>query len=184
MNYLHDEIRYMIHSELPEIIERRNFTVLRNLFFEIEIMQRSGDGKIITDSISVASDRYDPASFSNIIVFLISDCFMYVPYILEKNDESRIQINELSNHPDKSDRDIVYLEDLTHDDIENDDIIIISQQLLQIQLQKMIDNYNSNNTQDSLAELLMSYKKHFRKDGRLMDVMRQLSISQIESDKN
>ena len=184
LNYLHDEIRYMIHSELPEIIERRNFIGLKNLFFEIEIMQRSGDGKIITDSISVASDRYDPASFSNIIVFLISDCFMYVPYILEKNDESRIQINELSNHPDKSDRDIVYLEDLTHDDIENDDIIIISQQLLQIQLQKMIDNYNSNNTQDSLAELLMSYKKHFKKDGRLMDVMRQLSVSQIESEKN
>ena len=69
-------------------------------------------------------------------------------------------------------------------DIENDDIIIISQQLLQIQLQKMIDNYNSNNTQDSLAELLMSYKKHFKKDGRLMDVMRQLSVSQIESEKN
>lgn len=184
LNFLHDEIRYMIHSELPEIIQRRNYIELKNLFFEIEIMQSSREGKIITDSISVASDRYDPAAFSNIIVFLISDCFMYIPYILENSDDSRKQINELSSFPDGTEKDTVYLENLTQDDIENDDIIIITQKLLQFQLQQMIDNYNSNSSQDSLAELLMSYKKHFKKDGRLMEVMRQLANSQINYKKD
>ena len=104
--------------------------------------------------------------------------------ILENSDDSRKQINELSSFPDETEKDTVYLENLTQDDIENDDIIIITQKLLQFQLQQMIDNYNSNSSQDSLAELLMSYKKHFKKDSRLMEVMRQLANSQISSEKN
>ena len=154
----HDEIRFLIHEKMYDIIMEDSSSSFKDLIFDIEIMQRNGykNGRtIITSEISSSRDQLDIASFySTAVTFILSDCFLYVPYSSNKKYEF---ISELSCNNQGYEMESVILQELKLTHLTEDLHLIITQEPYYQFLERSIKDQSENsynNIQSQLAENL------------------------------
>lgn len=172
----HDEIRFLVHDKLYDIIRsgRGKAHKFKDLIFEINMMQRSGytEGKnIVTNSISPVNDALDYASFcSTVVTFALSDCFLYVPYSTNIKWE---YYKELSERNDGSFLDQIDTLDVELENLTNDLRLIITQQDALGYLDELIGNQKSNRTYNTQSRMTAMFKslKHDDIDPELISSM-------------
>jgi len=153
----HDEIRFIIHEKIYDILREGNSDQFKDLMFDIEMMQSSGHKKgriIITTEVSSTRDQLDVASFySMAVTFALSDCFLYVPYSARKKYE---YIDELATCYG-FEMDIVKLQHLELAHLTKDPHFIITQEPYYDYLEDVIRNQKDNpsySVQSHIAESL------------------------------
>lgn len=122
-----DEVMFVVLTRLDEILKTSGKPAaisFRDLCFEIEIMQRFGcKGRCII-SEDVFNDRTDAVAFySSAVLFALSDCFMYAPYIV--GDET--QQNELAKTAAGYSVNIVNVDDVNVQKLQSESVLVITQ---------------------------------------------------------
>ncbi len=153
---LHDETRFMVDGKMVDAFTSGDYTVLRDMFFEIECMQRSGykNGTyIVTNDLSVANDSNDIAGFySTAVAFLLSDCFVYAPY----NQDDPNQLIELAHDENNNAPRLVNLYNVQFSDFMGDNVLLTTEKncITRLDVLATHQGKDNNNAQNAFAQVL------------------------------
>jgi len=154
---MHDETRFMVDDKLVGVLASGDPGALRDMFFEIECMQRAGYAKgtyIVTGCLGVANDMNDIAGFySTAVAFLLSDCFVFAPY----NESNTDQLKEIAHDENGSAPRVVAPSQVQFGDFMGDNVFLATENFSKKRLEKLSSHQGSvkDNAQNSFAEVLL-----------------------------
>jgi hypothetical protein len=153
---MHDETRFMMNDKLIAVLSSGDSYALRDMFFEIECMQRGGYVKgpyIMTKYIDSENDTSDIAGFySTAVAFLLSDCFVYAPY----EESAPDQVLAIAHDENGGEPRNVVLSDVKFQDFMGDNVLLTTQDFAKKRMEKIsaYQNSNGDNAQNAFAQIL------------------------------
>ncbi len=144
-------------------------SAFRDMCAQIRAIQNNNAGySIFTTDLSSINDINDVACFySNIVLFVMSDCFMYVPYIMNDNEQTKQLLT------DKLDQELhlIPLPDLSLDNIKHGGVFVQMLIVPYMYLQEL--NKNADNPQKKIS-LALEYVRPGEISDTLMNVMSKI----------
>lgn len=173
---MHDETRFIIDDKMVEIISRNDHDALKDLFFEIECMQRSGykNGTyIITTTLDYQNDKNDIAGFySTAVAFLLSDCFLFSPY--DCADEQ--QIKDLAHDENGASPTLIPLYNVQLRDFMGENVLFVTEEPCKHELSALTESQTKegNNVQNAFAQVLNLVDDPKKLTPELLDAVKRI----------